>query len=124
MTESNKKPRRAIVKKDYQAQYLDPIAMRSGDEIIIGDRDTENADWIWCTHPDGRSGWVHESFLSIEAGAGRASRDYSAKELTVETGEVIELGEERSGWVRATNSCGESGWLPAANLEVERVVES
>src|SRR4030095_9981634 len=124
MTEPRKKLRQATVVRDYVAQYSDPIAMLTGDEVILGERDTENVDWIWCTHPDGRSGWVHESFLSIDGGVGRALRDYSARELTVVMGEVIELGEEHSGWVRATNSLRESGWLPADHLKVERIVES
>jgi len=121
MNEQSKKLRNATVAKDYHAQYSDPIVMRSGDEIVLGERDTENVDWIWSTSSDGRSGWAPVIYLSIDGGSGRALRDYSAMELTATAGEVIEICEEHSGWVLATNSRGESGWLPAEHLKVEGI---
>jgi hypothetical protein len=119
MIEQPEKSRYATVAQDYRAQYSDPIAMRSGDEVAIGERDTEYAGWIWCTHADGRSGWVPESYLSLEGSVGRALRDYTARELSAAAGEVVELGEEYSGWVWAINARRESGWLPTDHLKVE-----
>lgn len=119
MSERHDHPGHAVVIQEYRAQYTDPIVMRLGDVVTLGERDAEYPWWLWCTHPDGRSGWVHESFLSIEGSVGRALCDYSAKELTAIAGEVIELHEERGGWVRATKARGESGWLPADHVRVE-----
>jgi len=118
MNRSDGTSRRAVLARSYCAQYSDPIVMRAGDVVAIGERDAQYAGWIWCRHPDGRSGWVHESLLSIEGDQGRARRDYSARELTADVDEVVELGEELGGWVQATNARRESGWLPADHLRV------
>ena len=119
MAEWQSNSRRAAVARDYTAQYSDPIVIRMGDELALGERDTEYGGWIWCTHPDGRSGWVPDSLLVIEGTVGRALRDYSAQELTARAGEVVEIGEAHAGWVWAIDSRGASGWLPVDHLATE-----
>ena len=118
MTERHEESRHVTVARDYRAKYNNPIVIQSGDEVALGEWDTDYVGWIWCTQADGRSGWVHESCLSIEGSVGQALRDYTARELTAVTGEVVELGEEHSGWVWATNSRCESGWLPIDHLNI------
>jgi hypothetical protein len=78
MGEENEGSKRAVVVREYWAQYGDPIRMRSGDTVTVGPRDAEYVGWIWRTPRDGRSGWAPESFLAIEGGQGRAMRDCSA----------------------------------------------
>jgi len=34
---------------DYRAAYPDPIIVRAGDELIVGDGDPEYPGWVWCT---------------------------------------------------------------------------
>ena len=119
MNKQDETLKHALVVRDYHAQYSHPIAMQAGDRIQIGRRDEDYQGWIWCTHSDGRSGWVPESLVSIDGNDGRAQCDYTAKELSAVTGEVLELGEAHSGWIWATNSRGESGWLPIDHLKVE-----
>ncbi len=98
--------------QDYQAQYPDPITMRADEPITPGRRDPEWPGWVWCTDIRGKSGWVPESYIDQQGGAGRALKDYSAVELTVNAGEELVLGTLESGWYWATNSAHESGWVP------------
>jgi hypothetical protein len=87
------------VTADYQTQYPDPIVMRAGDPLQVGQADADNPAWVWCTGPDGRSGWVPRAYFARDGAAGRALRDYEATELNVRVGEVLTGGEEESGWV-------------------------
>jgi hypothetical protein len=42
----------AVALRDYSAQELDA---RAGDTVALGH---ELGHWWWCTHADGRSGWL------------------------------------------------------------------
>lgn len=98
---------------DYTATYPDPITVRAGDQLRIGQADTDWPAYVWCTGPDGRDGWMPARFFRQEtADHGVALRDYSAKELSVKAGEPVILVEEAGGWWWATNAAGVSGWLP------------
>jgi hypothetical protein len=102
---------------DYQTQYPDPIVMRAGDPLQVGEADADNPAWVWCTGPDGRSGWVPRAYFAWDGAAGRALRDYAATELNVRVGEVLTGGEEESGWVWAANAQGQKGWVPMTHVE-------
>src|ERR671913_95674 len=39
----------ARVIRDYSAQYPDPISVRAGETIHLGQRDTDYPGWIWAT---------------------------------------------------------------------------
>ena len=102
---------------DYEAVYPDPIVMRAGETLSVGESDTEYASWVWCTGQGGKSGWVPEAYIEQSGDVGVALRDYAATELSVRVGETLTIGVEESGWIWATNSRGGSGWVPAANVE-------
>ena len=55
-----------IIREAYAAQYADPIVFRQGDTVRVQRADTEFKEWLWCRGPDGKEGWVHRSFLSIQ----------------------------------------------------------
>jgi hypothetical protein len=100
----------------YRAQYPDPIVIRRGETVALGQRDDEFPGWIWCTAADGRSGWVPEHFLSIEGTRGQTLRDYSAVELDVAEGMLVTVREEILGWALVETDRG-SGWVPLSHLE-------
>lgn len=108
---------RARVLKSYHLQYPDPIEVRRGDDVLLGMTDPEFPGWIWATSTaSGKAGWVPEEFLTIEDDHGTARRDYSARELTVDEGQVVEVIEELLGWAFVETEPGCSGWVPQGHL--------
>ena len=102
--------------RSYRAQYPDPIVIRRGETVALGERDAEYPGWIWATAADGRRGWVPEHFLSIEGNRGQTLRDYSAVELDVAEGMLVTVLEEILGWARVEADRG-SGWVPLSHLD-------
>jgi hypothetical protein len=131
---------RQVVVKEHTASHTDPIAVRAGDAVTVGRRDTTWPEYVWCTGPDGREGWVPEAFLepagddgavepgtagggTVEPGSGggdatlrRVRRDYDARELDVAPGDVVLAGEEAGGWYWCEAADGRRGWVPAECL--------
>ena len=105
------------VATDYRAAYPDPIAMKAGEKLRVGERDEDNDAWVWCTGSSGKSGWVPVADVRQDGDAGTALRDYSAAELSVRVGEELTVLDEEAGWVWARDPRGRFGWVPLENLE-------
>jgi diadenosine tetraphosphate (Ap4A) HIT family hydrolase len=73
---------------------------------------------VWCTDRQGRGGWIPESFIEHHGDRGILRCDYDATELEAMAGEELTVENEQSGWLWCTNRKGESGWVPAENVEV------
>jgi SH3-like domain-containing protein len=52
-------------------------------------------------------------------GTARALRDYDAHDLSVRTGDAVEVIEKESGWDRGRNPSGAIGWVPFACVTSE-----
>jgi hypothetical protein len=108
---------RARLLRDYQAQYPDPIEVRTGDIVILGMKDSEFPGWIWATSTvSEKSGWIPEEFLTTDDDRGTARRDYSAKELSVSEGQMVDVVEELLGWALVEVEPGRRGWVPIGHL--------
>ncbi len=101
----------------YQAAYDWSMEARAGEKLALGKRDTEFPGWIWCSHSKGLSGWVPEAYLRVEGDQGILLQDYTTKELSVQPGEFLQIRKSESGWVFASKTNGETGWVPESNLE-------
>ena len=106
----------ARVVRSYRAQYPDPISVRTGEIVQLGQRDTEFPGWIWTTASSGKSGWMPEQLLSIEGDTGVARSDYTAIEATVTEGEIVHILQELLGWAWVETSSGARGWVPQTHL--------
>ena len=105
--------------RDYRAQYKDPIRVPAGAMVHVGDRDAEYPAWCWCTAADGRQGWVPVELLGpVHTGAASAPvlHDYNATELSVTAGDILEVVERRSDWIRARTNDGRVGWVPVTHV--------
>lgn len=131
--------RNATVIKAHQRSYDDPVRLRAGERVRITKRDLWEDEhlWLWCVKVDADDepgGWVPASLLQIEGDINAditttreidggekavAARDYSALELSVTPGEVVQAGEAIGGWVWVQNRAGESGWVPAGCLRID-----
>jgi uncharacterized protein YgiM (DUF1202 family) len=103
--------------RDYESPYRDPVVVRKGESLTVGDRTTHWEGWIWCTTRNGKSRWFPASFLEDTGDLVTLLRDYEATELSVRVGEQLALGEDVAGWIWCTNEEGRSGWVPADHLE-------
>jgi uncharacterized protein YgiM (DUF1202 family) len=105
---------------EYQSPYSDPAVFSSGEELTIGEKESEWGGWAWCTNQDGKSRWVPETYTERKGDVGVMRCDYEATELSVTVGEELVMGEEESDWIWCTNREGKSGWVPADNVEKVR----
>lgn len=120
---NNQDQRTCIVIKAYQRKYDDPIKIVIGERVQVGERDlwADQYLWLWCTNDAGKSGWVPDAFLNIDADNQHATarRDYDAMELTVSEGDKLTLLEETHGWLWTRNDQGAHGWVPVDHIRVD-----
>ena len=102
---------------DYQSAYPEPLVVSAGGELTISEKESSWSGWVWCTNRDGKSGWVPEIYVERRGDTGVALYDYEATELTVKVGEELTVSKDESGWMWCTNQEGQSGWVPAENVE-------
>ena len=110
-----------MVREPYAAQYADPIAFHQGDIVQVQRADAEFVEWLWCRGPDGKEGWVHQSFLSQSSGHATAISDYSARELTVSVGERGRIIQALNGWALVELEGSRVGWVPEGVLQTSNI---
>ncbi len=118
MQQSFKAGQRCRVITAYEMAYPDPLILQAGEEITVGQNDTQWPAYIWCTNQAGKGGWVPESYIERRGERGLARRAYAAIELSASVGEELVIGDEEGGWLWCTNQQNRSGWIPADNVEV------
>lgn len=114
-------PRFGKVITDHSAPADEPLVLAKGDIVSVGREyreDPEWPDWIACTHPNGRTGWVPKQYLNISGTQGTARYDYSSVELNVKPGDVLVLHRFANGWAWAENATGNYGWVPIRNIRM------
>lgn len=92
-----------------------PIIAKKGHQgtIIEFDGRPEWKGWLQCKLDDGQIGWVSQSFLKITGNRLEFIRDYTAVEIEVRIGEVLEILREDNGWAWVRKENGTEGWVPA-----------
>lgn len=106
------------VVRPYETPFSNPIVMKAGDRLRAEEKESEWPGWLWCVHPDGKSGWVPETYVERDGDSAIAVHDYDAAELTVQVGEELLIAKEEAGWFWCTNENGESGWVPTEHVEI------
>ena len=110
----------AYVIKEHQASYPDPLVVKAGEVLTVGNNDTKWPAFVWCTNQDGISGWVPERHLDRQGDHGIAQQDYSTAELTIKVGEQVVVDSKDSGWYWVTNQSDQSGWVPVENVAIHQ----
>jgi Variant SH3 domain len=114
---------RVISAHEYTAN--DPLQVRVDEEVTLTGKEDYWADrpewcWLWAVSKDGKEGWIPKNYvelLSSDTSHARVLHDYDASELTVTLSEIVSADDVVNGWRWATNQSGQSGWVPADNLE-------
>jgi hypothetical protein len=103
----------------YTKQYSNPIILKVGDVVFLGKEETEEKwkGWIWAELENQiNAGWVPKQIIELSADGKRGTiiKKYSAKELTVQINDQVELLETLNGccWVK-NNKTKEEGWIPS-----------
>ena len=110
---------RARLLGPHRSQYPDPVHFRRGEVVGLGARDEEWPAFAWVTCNEGRAGWAPVDWLQpLDASRARALRDYDARELDADDGDMVTLHHEHGGWWWSERADGALGWLPARNLEL------
>jgi len=114
------KPELYRVIKDYKSPYPDPIVFQKGEKVEICHEFKEDLDWknwIWCKGKNDKKAWIPEQYLDIDGRNGVLNRTYDAKELSVQTGEMLVVYEIVNGFGMSEKPDGTKGWVPMKNLE-------
>jgi hypothetical protein len=109
-----------IVIENHSTKFPDPIILKQGEKIIIGEESSINwPNWVFCTKTDGSNkGWVPKQIIKYEDNYGYIIDDYSAKELDIDKGAVVEGIKELNGWLWLKNKkTNETGWVPIDKLK-------
>jgi hypothetical protein len=110
--------RRARVLHVHRPPDREPIRVAAGEQVTLGERDTEWPQFAWTTKADGRGGWVPASLFDGASGAATALADYDTQELAADPGEYLQLHRELAAWWWAENAAGACGWIPARSIEL------
>ncbi|WP_035187291.1 SH3 domain-containing protein [Alteribacter aurantiacus] len=102
------------VKKAHESNYPNPISLRKGERVLVGeayDGEEDWPDWLFCTTEDGKSrGWVPAQLIDRES---TLIEDYCARELTIRPGEQVNVVKELNGWYWVKNRrTNKEGWIP------------
>lgn len=118
-------PTRYVVTKRHTSEYSEPITVKKGDPLAVGERyagQEQWHDWFLCSTPGQQDGWVPAQIIETLAdGCTVASEDYTARELNVEEGDTVLCTRMLNGWgwCESLRHAG-SGWVPLENLKTHR----
>jgi hypothetical protein len=103
-----------VAQSQHQSVYPEPIGFESGDRLVLGESDKEFPGWVWVTTPNGNQGWAPEQYIEVGSNSleSFATRDYTARELCTEAGDILLLHHELNQWGWVENSDGDTGWVP------------
>ena len=115
-----------IVTEDHRTEFPDPLLLRQGEEVIVGEESSHNwPNWILCTKADGSNkGWVPKQIIKQEKNYGKITEDYSAKELDIDKGTIVEGIKELNGWLLSKNKkTNEIGWIPLEKMKEQNSIK-
>ena len=104
---------------DLEIHYPHPLAFARGETVTILKSDPVWPGWVWVATADGNTGWAPQSYLDpVREDEGRATalQAFTASELSIKKGEILESEYEVDGWLWCRNNEGKTGWAPAFNL--------
>jgi hypothetical protein len=97
---------------NYTVVDRSPLHIQAGDTVTVGPRDKSWPGWIWVSTQDGRGSYVPEDILEMDGTRASIRTAFSARDLSVKSGEAVTALREISGWLWCRNASGEEGWLP------------
>lgn len=103
---------------DHEVPAREPIRLEPGDEVTVGERDTQWPAFVFVTGGSGE-GWVPSRHLSASAGSAAVITPYDTTELELAAGEEVTVlnRDDASGWWWCRRADGSTGWVPVSVLD-------
>ena len=108
-----------VLTENHRTEFPNPLILQKGENVIVGNKSSpEWPDWVFCEKTDGsNSGWVPKNIINviIPQGANRGfiTENYTARELDIDKGALVEALKEFGGWCFVRNkTSNEEGWVP------------
>jgi len=97
---------------DYEDRDTDPLSLKAGDVVTVGQGDRTWPGWVWASDDQGRDGYVPAEFLEpVEGGRHKVTEDFDPTVLTIRRGDRLESLRQIHGWHWCRNAAGEEGWV-------------
>jgi len=102
----------------HEVPARNPIRLKPGDEVTIGEQDRQWPAFAFVTSSSGQ-GWVPSRHLSATDGAASVITPYDTTELALAAGEEVVVldRDDASGWWWCRRADGTEGWVPASALD-------
>jgi hypothetical protein len=102
----------------HEVPTREPIRLELGDEVTVGERDTQWPAFVFVTAASGE-GWVPSRHLSADSGTASVITPYNTKELDLAAGDEVDVLErdDASGWWWCRRADGAEGWVPVSALD-------
>jgi hypothetical protein len=106
---------------EHKSNNSNPIKVGNGETVKLGRISTADDGWsnwiyCYCLHSN-REGWVPTQIIQTQNEYGYVLNDYSAKELDVSIGDIVDGELELNGWLWCSRLIDlEDGWLPTEKL--------
>lgn len=115
-------PMKYQVIKAHTSEFPSPLRLKAGDKFSVGEMYEGPEKWAHlylCSAAGQEPGWVPlQVILLQDDGSGVAAMDYTAQEMNVEVGDVIEGGKRLNGWLWCSSpTADKEGWVPEENLQ-------
>jgi hypothetical protein len=109
------------VVEEHKPNNSKPIKVRKGETVKIGRKSDEEdgwSNWIYCYSLNSNTeGWAPAQAIQIENEYGIVLNNYSAKELDVSKGDIVDGELEINGWLWCSRlNDSEDGWLPKEKI--------
>jgi hypothetical protein len=97
--------------------HIENIRFETGANLVVGRRNLQYSEFVWCATEDGHAGWVPEMrFRMTGPGEAVATSAHDAAQLTVVKDEILDVVERTSSWWLCRNAAGVEGWVPVTIL--------
>ncbi|MFE2937269.1 SH3 domain-containing protein [Streptomyces sp. NPDC059278] len=104
---------RSVLTADHEIPTRAPLKIQPGDELEVGDRDTEWTAFVFVTSQNG-TGWVPARYVDVSGTRGTVLVAYDTTELPASKGDTVDVlkDDPESGWSWCRDSSGREGWVP------------
>jgi hypothetical protein len=110
----------ALVIEAHETEFPSPLLVKRNEKVIIKGESEHWQGWIYCIKTDSSNeGYVPEQIIRCEDHYGIITEDYSANELNVRAGDMLECIKELNGWMWSeTKKTHETGWVPVEKIKL------